>query len=255
MSTKLLTRRRPLSISAVPLADLERLAVASLQPVRRPTAPQPQPVEAEWINELRPEPARTDLPIYDEIVARLGAPDLQPQPPLDTVTPDSLAHRVVSGWGGVPGQCGVSCSCEVTYDGFDTIAEASALLDMHIAEASAAEMHAFSSNAPTVELPVIQPVAQPGEVPCAWCTWPAHMHSPLGAQHCRSMLWEHPGWRGCAACGAPLDPEHPCIAGLIRPGGPPAELALRPAGDAWAFERVEQHPVVVMQGQPAGQVH
>jgi len=44
-----------------------------------------------------------------------------------------LAHREISGWGGVPGECGVQCVCGVTYDGFDSLAEASALLARHIA--------------------------------------------------------------------------------------------------------------------------
>lgn len=43
-------------------------------------------------------------------------------------------HRQVAGWGGVPGECGVECSCGVTYDNFDTIAEAGTLLDQHIAD-------------------------------------------------------------------------------------------------------------------------
>lgn len=40
----------------------------------------------------------------------------------------------VSGWVGPPGECGVSCSCGLTFDGFDTIAQAAALLDGHIAD-------------------------------------------------------------------------------------------------------------------------
>ncbi|MBM0240247.1 hypothetical protein JNW88_29755 [Micromonospora sp. ATA32] len=43
------------------------------------------------------------------------------------------AHHHTAGWGGVPGECGVECACGLTYDGFDTIAEAAALLDNHIA--------------------------------------------------------------------------------------------------------------------------
>jgi hypothetical protein len=42
-------------------------------------------------------------------------------------------HRQVAGWGGVRGECGVECACGVTYDRFDTIAGASALLALHIA--------------------------------------------------------------------------------------------------------------------------
>lgn len=43
-------------------------------------------------------------------------------------------HKRVAGWGGVPGECGVECACGVTFDNFDTIAEADALLQRHIAE-------------------------------------------------------------------------------------------------------------------------
>lgn len=42
-------------------------------------------------------------------------------------------HKQATVWGGsIPGACGVECSCGTTYDGFDTIAEASELLDEHI---------------------------------------------------------------------------------------------------------------------------
>ena len=43
-------------------------------------------------------------------------------------------HYETAGWTGGPGECGVECVCGVSYDGFDTIAEASALLDDHIAD-------------------------------------------------------------------------------------------------------------------------
>ena len=48
----------------------------------------------------------------------------------------NLIHRLTSAWGGVRGECGVSCECGVTFDGFDTIAEAEALLDNHIEQAA-----------------------------------------------------------------------------------------------------------------------
>lgn len=44
-------------------------------------------------------------------------------------------HRQIAGWGGIPGRCGVECECGVTFDHFDTIAEADALLQQHIASA------------------------------------------------------------------------------------------------------------------------
>lgn len=54
-----------------------------------------------------------------------------------TATVDVEEHMQVSGWGGVPGECGAECACGVTYDNFDTIAEASELLDEHIVKANA----------------------------------------------------------------------------------------------------------------------
>lgn len=46
------------------------------------------------------------------------------------------SHFETSGWGGVPGQCGVECVCGVTFDGFDSVAEAAALLEDHVARAN-----------------------------------------------------------------------------------------------------------------------
>lgn len=43
-------------------------------------------------------------------------------------------HFQVAGWtGDRPGDCGVECSCGTKFDGFDTIGEASVLLQQHIA--------------------------------------------------------------------------------------------------------------------------
>jgi hypothetical protein len=46
-------------------------------------------------------------------------------------------HSHIAGSGGGPGQCSAVCTCGVTFDGFDTIAEADALLADHIAQATA----------------------------------------------------------------------------------------------------------------------
>lgn len=44
-------------------------------------------------------------------------------------------HAEVGGWKGEgPGTCGVECACGVTYDNFDSLAEASELLARHIAD-------------------------------------------------------------------------------------------------------------------------
>lgn len=56
--------------------------------------------------------------------------------PLDS--PAAADHHHVAGWGGETGRCGVECVCGVTFDGFDTIAEAVELLDHHIGSATAA---------------------------------------------------------------------------------------------------------------------
>jgi hypothetical protein len=46
-------------------------------------------------------------------------------------------HEMVRGWGGVPGGCGAECACGVTFDGFDTLTEATAMLADHIAAETA----------------------------------------------------------------------------------------------------------------------
>jgi hypothetical protein len=43
-------------------------------------------------------------------------------------------HEFVGGSKGGPGECGARCRCGVSFDGFDTVAEAHALLDEHIAD-------------------------------------------------------------------------------------------------------------------------
>lgn len=45
-------------------------------------------------------------------------------------------HRYAEGWKGGPGECGASCACGLTYDGFDTLAEPSELIDRHVALAT-----------------------------------------------------------------------------------------------------------------------
>jgi hypothetical protein len=44
-------------------------------------------------------------------------------------------HEISTGWkGDGPGECGVACTCGVTYDGFDSLAEAEQHLLRHIAD-------------------------------------------------------------------------------------------------------------------------
>lgn len=59
----------------------------------------------------------------------LGEPDVDE---LAASTSGTL-HEQENGWSGPNGDCGVSCTCGVMFDGFDTIGEALALLDLHIA--------------------------------------------------------------------------------------------------------------------------
>jgi len=47
--------------------------------------------------------------------------------------PVGVTHEQENGWAGPNGDCGASCTCGVMFDGFDTIGEARALLDAHIA--------------------------------------------------------------------------------------------------------------------------
>jgi hypothetical protein len=45
-------------------------------------------------------------------------------------------HQHNAGWSGGPGECVAQCTCGLTFDGFDTLAEAQAQLDDHIEKAS-----------------------------------------------------------------------------------------------------------------------
>jgi len=53
-----------------------------------------------------------------------------------TAGTDAPAHEQVSGWGGIAGECGAACACGTTFDNFDTLGEAVALLSRHIADAA-----------------------------------------------------------------------------------------------------------------------
>lgn len=58
----------------------------------------------------------------------------------DTLAADVQVHRQSSGWnnGFTLGGSGVNCTCGVIFDGFDSIAEASESLKLHIADAATA---------------------------------------------------------------------------------------------------------------------
>jgi hypothetical protein len=76
--------------------------------------------------------SRVEDPVVD------GSPsDLDGPPEADEPAEFGGVHERAGGRAGGPGDCAVWCACGVTYDGFDTIAEAGALLDEHIATANA----------------------------------------------------------------------------------------------------------------------
>lgn len=49
-------------------------------------------------------------------------------------------HRYAAGTAGVPGECAAECSCGTYFAGFDTLAEADALLGQHIERANLARL-------------------------------------------------------------------------------------------------------------------
>jgi hypothetical protein len=86
--------------------------------------------------------------VADLIQFRTGYPDID-GPDLDRLrealrnflyrsplTPEPIAeHYETNAWkGDGPGSCGIECACGVTYDGFDTLAEATQQLRWHIAD-------------------------------------------------------------------------------------------------------------------------
>lgn len=75
-------------------------------------------------------PAQTAPDVID------GSPFDLDVPILDPAEFDGV-HERVGGRAGGPGDCAAWCACGVTFDGFDTIAEAGALVDEHAANANA----------------------------------------------------------------------------------------------------------------------
>jgi hypothetical protein len=66
---------------------------------------------------------------------------------MSETTDQAIEHKQVAGWKSGDGTdddgmgtCGVECACGVTYDGFTSLAEASAMLERHIAQETAAEL-------------------------------------------------------------------------------------------------------------------
>lgn len=90
---------------------------AAAQSPSDPTDPGRAPVgQAEQV-EQQPEPTSGPVPPSPG-----DGPDVTPE------------HQHVEGSTGGPGECSAECACGVTFDGFDTHAEAIACLDQHIAD-------------------------------------------------------------------------------------------------------------------------
>lgn len=66
--------------------------------------------------------------------ARSAAEPAAAEQPAAAVEPTTGEHYYASGWKGGPDGCGASCGCGLTYDGFDSLKQASELLDRHIAK-------------------------------------------------------------------------------------------------------------------------
>ncbi|AYF31074.1 hypothetical protein CSH63_27275 [Micromonospora tulbaghiae] len=48
-----------------------------------------------------------------------------------------VKHEIVRAWKGGPGECGVQCACDLTFDGFDDLAQPTEHMNRHIAKANA----------------------------------------------------------------------------------------------------------------------
>lgn len=116
----------------------------------------------------------------------------------DHEPPAVVEHRQVAGWkGDEPGQCGVECSCGLTYDGLDTLAEAIALLAQHIAQPD------------QVPDTVVDPVDEPDE-PDDPALRPLPVNDPRADDDRdqvdeRDVVDDVPSWRdGGSGPGAPI---------------------------------------------------
>lgn len=75
-----------------------------------------------------------------------------------------VEHRHVAGSGGGPGECSATCACGATFDGFDSIAEAVAVLDAHIADPDGGDVN---QPQPGADAPVESDGPQPLRVRAA----------------------------------------------------------------------------------------
>lgn len=104
------------------LAEVEQLRVAAAS-----TKPHPS-----WPTEAELKPWESLASAADRIAESM-VPAPEPEGETEAVT--IAEHEISTAWkGDDPGQCGAQCRCGVTYDGFDTLAEASEFLARHIAD-------------------------------------------------------------------------------------------------------------------------
>lgn len=116
------------------VAELRAAAVAALE-AWGPDSPE---VAARLLQSWRrrPLPSRRWAEMTDaDVTAVLDA--MFPEP----ATPKPIAkHYETGGWkGDEPGSCGLECACGVTFDGFDSLAEAAEVMAHHITDGNAEE--------------------------------------------------------------------------------------------------------------------
>lgn len=129
-----------------------------------------------WVMEDDPDSYIRLIDTWDSYEQLLGdAVELTELEPAPAYTEDEVnptypgVHELASAWGGVPGECGASCACGETYDGFDTIAEATAFLDRHYVKANAAT----GTDLEPVTADDLAPIG-PDRMPAmTWRTWTA----------------------------------------------------------------------------------
>jgi len=151
VSTEWALKREQAAALAVKEAELEKLRaeVAELRAVAAPTMPAGVgPLTSSGYDYTRADtdaddptpvsPARVPLHHGGSIsgIADDGHRVSEPSAPVDETM--TARHYEASGWKGVePDSCGVACACGVTYDGFDSLADAAQVLSVHIEAANA----------------------------------------------------------------------------------------------------------------------
>jgi len=119
-------------------------------------------------------------------------------------------HYETGGWKGGPGGCGVKCACGTVFDGFDSLGEATDLLNAHIVRET-------DPAAPTHVAAISERPAEPGEV-CT-CGRPAVKVFTGGrfgdTGYCGLPDGGQPG--PCPFCGGPRHQGQRCSRYELRP--------------------------------------